>query len=143
MFDIKHTLVINKMKNDNYLLNCYRRLIRSKLIHFLLILIEIVLIFLQEIDTFYRGFKPRYKTEGKLIINPMILIIHLLDNYDPYIKFLIILLSILIFDSIYLLISRKDIKERNILVSVLINFLELFYFRLYASFFFHYIIQFK
>ena len=134
--DIKNSSIIDNINNENYLSNCYRRLIRSKTVHFLFILIEIILILLQEIDIFNRGYKPRYKTEGKVIINPIILLIHLLDNLQQYINFLIILLSMFIFDFLYILLSKKDIKEKNIIISIIINFLELFYFRIYVNFFF-------
>ena len=71
MIKIKFLSIDNAIKNENYLSNCYRRLIRSKAIHLLLLLIEILLILLIELDIYKRGFMPRYKTEGKIIINPI------------------------------------------------------------------------
>ena len=136
MIKIKNSFLENGIKKENYLSNCYRRLINSKIIHFLIVLIEIIFILLQEIDIFNRGFKPRYKTEGKIIISPIILLIHLFDNFPDYVNFLVIILSMLIFDSIYFYFCKNDIKEKNILASIIINFLELFYFRIYTLFFF-------
>ena len=131
---MKNSNIENSIKKENYLSNCYRRLIRSKIIHFLYEIIEIILIFLQEIDIYNRGFKPRYKTKGKLIISPIALLIHIFDNFQAYINFLVIILPLLIFDSIYLYLRKKDIKVKNLLLSIIINFLELFYFRIYTLF---------
>ena len=111
MIKIKNSFLENGIKKENYLSNCYRRLINSKIIHFLIVLIEIILILLQEIDIFNRGFKPRYKTEGKIIISPIILLIHLFDNFPDYVNFLVIILSMLIFDSIYFYFCKND-KDR-------------------------------
>ena len=126
----------SSIKNDNYLSNSYRVLIRSKIIHFLILLIDILLILLQEIDIYNRGFKPRYKTKGKIIISPIILIIHIFDKFKTYINFLIIFLSMLIFDSLYIFLCRKDYKDGQLFLYIIINFLELFYFRIYQLFFY-------
>ena len=134
---MKNSSIEKRIKRENYLSNCYRRLIRSKIIHFLFELIEIILILLQEIDIFNRGFKPRHKTEGKIIISPIILLIHIFDNFQIYINFLFIILSLLIFDSLYLFLCKNDIKIHNLLLSIAINFLELFYFRIYTLFYFN------
>ena len=125
-----------KVKEDYYFLNCYRRLTRSKTIHVFFLLFEFLLILFQEIDTFQRGFKPRYKTEGKIILSPIILLIQELDNCPEYTKFIIIIVTILIFDSIYIFLCRKNIKNNSILLYIIVNFLELFYFRLYTIFFY-------
>ena len=133
MLKIKYSSI----KNDNYFSNSYRVLIRSKIIHFDILLIDILLILLQELDIYNRGFKPRYKTEGKIIINPIILLIHIFDKFRVYIKFLVIILSMIIFDSLYIILCRKDFKNEKLLFSIItINFLELFYFRIYQLFFF-------
>ena len=136
MLEINNTSLGKKIKGENYLSNCYRRLIRVKIIHFIFLLIDIILILLQEIDIFNRGFKPRYKTEGKIIISPIILLIHKFDNFPPYVNFLVIILSMIIFDSFYLLLCKKDIKRKDIFLYIIINILELFYFRLCILFFY-------
>jgi hypothetical protein len=65
MINQKLSSLAKKIKEDNYLSNCYRRLIRSKIIHFLLLLIESLLFVIQEIDIINREFKPRYKSQEK------------------------------------------------------------------------------
>ena len=135
MIKLKYSSIEN-IKNENYLSNCYRKLIRSKIIHFLLLLIEMLLILLQELDIFNRGFQARYKTEGKIILNPIILLIHIFDNFAVHTNFLVISLSIIVFDSLYIFLCKTDFKDKNIFISIIINFLELFYFRIYAMFFY-------
>ena len=136
MFTEKLSSIDKKMKEDNYFINCYRFLIRSKFFHFLLILIEILLILLQEIDIFQRGFKPMYNTNGEIIISPIILLIKKFNNFPDYVNFLITVLSMIIFDTLYLLLCRKDIRKKNIYYKIIINLLEFFFFRIYVLFFY-------
>ena len=133
---MKFFSIKRKIKDENYLLNSYRRLTRSKLIHFLLLLIDNVLILIQEIDIFLRGFKPRNKFENKIILSPIIILINKLDNYPQYIIFILLISSMIIFDLIYLFLCKNDIKKNNILLYIIINFFELFYFRLYILLYF-------
>ena len=125
-----------KIKEDNYFINCYRLLIRSKMFHFLLLLIEILLILLQQIDIFQRGFKPMYNSQGEIIISPIIVIIKKFDGFPDYVNFLITVLSMIIFDALYLILCRKDITKNNIFYKIIINILEFFYFRIYVLFFY-------
>ena len=136
MFTKELSSIDKKMKEDNYFINCYRLLIRSKFIHFLLLLIEILLILLQEIDIFQRGFKPMYNTNGEIIISPIILLIKKFNNFPDYVNFLITVLSMIIFDTLYLLLCRKDIRKKNIYYKIIINLLEFFFFRIYVLFFY-------
>ena len=136
MLNIESSSIGKKIKGENYLSNCYRRLIRAKIIHFLFLLIEILLILTQEIDIFHREFELKYNKEGKIIISPVILLVNKFANFPGYVNFLIIILSILIFDSIYIFFCKNDIKKKDIFLSIIINFLELFYFRLYTLFFY-------
>ena len=56
MLERKNSIIEKKIKGENYFSNCYKRLIYSKIIHFLFLLIEIIFILLKEIDIFNRGF---------------------------------------------------------------------------------------
>ena len=125
-----------KLKEENYFSNCYRYLTRSKIVHFIFSLIDIILILLQNIDIFNREFIPRYKTNNKIIVNPIILLIHKLDNFPEYIHFLIIFIPIIFFDSFYIFLNIYDIKNNNKLIYIMINLLELFYFRIYSILFY-------
>lgn len=54
-----------KVISNHYLSNCYKYLIRSKIIHFLLILMEILLNTFQEMDIIFRDFSPVNQSEKK------------------------------------------------------------------------------
>ena len=125
-----------KVKQEHYLSNCYKRLTRSKIIHFLFLLIEILLILIVKLDIFNRKFEPRTKIEGKIIINPIILLINKIDSLPTYIIFLITIIPIIIFDFFYLLLCKYYIKSENKFFKIIINFFELFYFRLYTILFY-------
>ena len=134
---MKLSFINKKTQLDNYLSNCYRRLIRSKIFHFLLLLIEFIILISQEIDIYNRGFKPRYnKKEDEIIISPIIILILKLDKIPKYINCSIIILSMLIFDSFYIILCYVDIKDNYKSLFVIINILELFYFRMYILFFY-------
>ncbi len=133
----KFWLIGKRIQIDNYLSNCYRRLIRSRIFHFLFLLIEFFLMASQAIDIFNRGFRPRYNThENEVIISPTIILMIKLDNFPEYINYLIIMLPMIIFDSLYIYLCNVDIKGNYKILNVIINFLEIFYFRLYISFFY-------
>ena len=108
---MKLSFINKKTQLDNYLSNCYRRLIRSKIFHFLLLLIEFIILISQEIDIYNRGFKPRYnKKEDEIIISPIIILILKLDKIPKYINCSIIILSMLIFDSFYIILCYVILK---------------------------------
>ena len=72
----KFSLLGKKMKIDNYFSNSYRRLIRSKIIHFLFLLIDFILVVSQEIDIFIRDFRPfNKKNEEEIVVSPIVLLI--------------------------------------------------------------------
>ena len=136
---MKIYLIIKNIKDENYLSNSYRRLTRSKIIHFLFLLIDILLILFHEIDIIHRGFKPRDKTDGKIkiLISPTILLIQKLEKFSSLFHFLLILIPLLVFDFIFLFLCKIDIKKKKILLLfIIINFMDLFYFRLYVLFFY-------
>ena len=134
MLQRKNNTMSKTIKIDNYLSNCYRELIRSKIIHFLFLLMDISLLLLQEIDLLNSGFRPRYQNNAKFI-SPIIILIKKCDKLPIYINFLLIILTLLFFDSLYILLCKIDFKHKNIIILIIINILELFYFRLFILFF--------
>ena len=128
--------ITRSIKDENYLSNSYRRLTRSKIIHLLLLLIDIFLILFHEVDILHRGFKPREKVDKKKIISPILFLIKKIDKFPEFVHFLLTIIPLLIFDIIYLFLCKNDIRNRNILLYIIINFFELFYNRLYVLLFF-------
>ena len=64
MSDIDIKEIHKEIISNNYLSNCYRHLTNSKIIHFLITLIEITLNIIQELDTYLRDFHPANNTEN-------------------------------------------------------------------------------
>ena len=118
--------IYKKIDSDNYLTNSYNHLTRSKVIYFFFILIEIIINISQELETFLGGFNSE-KNKGSLNY-----ISYLTNQFDriPIIgKIIVLLFFISIFDIIYYYLQKKKIKVKYNRVSILINILELFYFR--------------
>ena len=133
---MKIYLYKKRLKENYYFLNCYRRLIRSKIVHFLFSLCDIIILILHEIDIFKRDFKTEVKIEDEIIINPIILIIQKLKFFPDYINFLIVIIPVIVFDVLYIYLCEYNIKNNYMIYTILINFFELFYFRLYVLLFY-------
>lgn len=123
---MKIYLYKKRIKENNYFLNCYRRLIRSKIIHFLFTLCDIIILIVHEIDIFKRDFKTEIKIEDKIIINPIILIIKKLNSFPDYVNFLIVIIPVIVLDSLYIYLCEYNIKNNNMFYNILINFLSYF-----------------
>ena len=118
--------IYKKITSDNYLINSYNHLTRSKVIHFFFILIEIIINILQELETFLGGFNSD-KNEG--VLNYISYLTNQFGRIPIIGKIIILLLFISIFDILYYFFQRKKIKTKYNRVSILVNILELFYFR--------------
>ena len=115
-----------KIISDNYLVNSYNHLTRSKTIHFLFIFIEIFIIIFQELEIYLRD--GDYN-EIKFKLNYISTITNLFSKISIIFKLIIIILLLIIFDIVFIFINKKKFKKQYIIISILVNFLELFYFR--------------
>ena len=113
-----------KIYSDNYLLNCYNHLIKKKEIHFLLIIIEILLNIFQEFEIFVNGLNST--TNNKFIFFN---INNFLEKISIVNKLLIIVSSIITFDLLYIIIKIKKFNIKYIIIYIIINVLEMFWFR--------------
>jgi len=118
--------IYEKINSDNYLINSYEHLTRIKALHFLFILIEMIINTFQELEIFLRDLSSK---EIKNNFNYISRFVQLLDNFSIVIRFFIIILIVLIFDFIFVYLRKKRFKKKYIIVTILINILELFYFR--------------
>ena len=114
---------------NDYLVNSYQYLIRSKHVHFLVSLIEILLNIIHELDIFLKGYTPE-KPNEKRIMKILTFIPERVQNLSMLIKALIVLLYILIFDGIYYYLGKKKYKKKNLYFTIFINIIELFFFRI-------------
>ena len=114
--------------NSNYLNNCYKYLIRSKSVHFIITLIESLLNIIQELYIFYME-NNLNKNSGNDYVKFLLFIPEHIQGLPMIIKIIIVLLYILIFDVIYYFLGKLKFKKDNIYLSILFNIIELFYFR--------------
>ena len=118
-----------KIISNHYLSNCYQCLIRLKAIHFFLILIELLLNTFQLLDIVQRDYMPINKEETINALNYIHYINIEFNTLSNSKKLIIIFLFTLIFDLLYIFIKRNNFKKKRIYILIIINILELFYFR--------------
>ena len=125
MFDLIIPKIYKEINSDNYLINCYKHLIRSKVIHFFFILIEILLNIFQEIETFIKDFDTEKKTNDVKFFS----FIEQLYKIPVIAKIIILLFFIIVFDLLYIFLGKKNYRNKFTVTSIILNFLEIFYFR--------------
>ena len=118
--------IYEKINSDNYLINSYEHLTQIKAVHFLFILIEMIINTIQELEIFLKDLSSK---EIKSNVNYISRFVQLLDNLKIVIRILIIILFMFIFDFIFVYLRKKRFKKKYIIVAIMINVLELFYFR--------------
>jgi len=133
-------LISKIINSNNYLLNSYRLLTRSKTIHFISILIEMMINIFQEIELFYRGYK-RDKNEIIFLGFSFILFINnAFDSLKAIIKLFIIIIYVILIDFLYIFFETKNFKIKHIRNMIIINILDIFCFRtfmlIFLNFFF-------
>jgi hypothetical protein len=128
--DIKY--IHQKITTNNYLSNCYRNLTRSKIIHFILILIESILNILNILNIILNDYTRN--TTSFTYIAPLAF---LFKHFSETTKLIIVIFLILIFDSIHIILCIKDCKKKKMYNKILINYLELFHFRVLLLPMFH------
>lgn len=117
---------------DNYLVNSYKLVTKAKSIHFLFILIEIMINIFQELEIFFKVF---YSEEIHYGLNFITKISNYFDLLSIKVKLIIIILYILFFDSIYITLKIKKFKRNYIIFIILVNILELLFFRIFMLIF--------
>ena len=122
------------INSDNYLVNCYKYIAKAKTIHFLFILIEIIMNVFQEIEL---DLKNASSDKNKLDLNYLRKITVAFDKISTIVKLIVIILYILVFDVIYIILRIQKFKKKYVIISILINILELFHFRLFVLIFFN------
>ena len=136
MSDLDIKSIYNKIISNNYLSNSYRHITRSKIIHFFLLLIEMFINIIQELDILINDFKPLEEKEEKSKLNFILYITIKSNNLSQIYKLYILITFALLFDLLYLFLTKKNILIKHTYISITINFLELIYFRVFALIFF-------
>ena len=123
--------------SNNYLSNCYRHLTRSKVVHFLFLLIEMFVNIIQELDILYNDFIPINDAEKKSKLGFILNIIIKINKINEIAKLIIMIIVAIIFDLLYIFFKRKNFLIRHTFISIILNILELIYFRLFILIFFN------
>ena len=133
-------LISKIINSNNYFLNSYRLLTRSKTIHFISILIEIMINIFQEIEIFYRGFRIENIDNKIWVFNMVSALNNIFDSLKVSIKLLIIIIYVISIDLLYIFFERKNYKIKQIKNMIIINILDIFCFRtvmlIFLNFFF-------
>jgi len=128
--------IYKKINSNNYFSNCYRILTRSKAVHFLCILIEMIINILQELELFIK----MYKSDENSSLNYISYITDIFDKLNANIKLMIMVPILVLIDIIYYIYTKNNYKAKNIGNAIIINILELFFFRtvvlIYFNFYF-------
>ena len=140
--DIEIPDINKKLNSNNYFSNCYIHLTKKKQIHFIFLLIEILLNIFQELEIILRGFYLSNTTNTNIGLNFVSIITSIFDGLKSSIKFIILLPIILIFDSLYFILKIKKFKTKYIYISIIVNILELFIFRVFSLLLFNMIFKF-
>ena len=118
------------LRNNNYLVNAYKHLLKAKIVHFIFSLIEIFLNIIQEMNIFVAEYNLQYKSDKEFL--------YLLKVFQKIIKNshmsvkLIIILYWIIFDILYLFLTKRKYIKRYVNISLLFNLLEFLYFRVFV-----------
>ena len=135
MSDIETSKIDKIINSDNYLINCYENIIKSKIIHFLFILIEILLSILQELEVFIRGFKEENITKKNMGLNFVSILTYIFDKLPTFGKLIIIIFYISFIELLYYFIKKRKYKIQYIFIKIGVNFLEIFFFRTFSLIF--------
>ena len=122
--------------SNNYFSNSYRHLTNSKIIHFLVLLLEMLLNIIQELDILVNDFKPLDEKEKKTKLSFIIYITIKIYNFKQIVKLIIMFIFVLLFDLVYLFFKKKNFLIKHTYISIIINILELIYFRVFILIFF-------
>ena len=108
-----------RFSSNNYiLLNSYNNIIKSIIVHFIIIIFDVFLILFEELDIFIKSFETKNTDEKSIIL-------------------------IIVLDSLFIFIKRKNFQAYNIYISIIVNILDLFYFRLFSLVVLNLLLSFK
>ena len=131
----------NTKINSHYLSICYKALINKNIIHFILILIEISLLFLQMFEVYYNNYNSLNIT-NELIFSPLTFLQIEIDKLSDVIKVIIYPIIILIIIINSYIFNNYRLKI-NIITIVMINISEIFFYRLFSLPIFNYLFSLK
>ena len=129
MSDLENLKISKIINHENYFINSYKSLTRIKFIHILFSLIEIFLNIFLELEIILGGFEEENITKKNTGLNYVSFITINFNKIHRLIRLAIMTSLILIVDSLYLLIKIKKFKLSHMYIKIIVNLIELIYFR--------------
>ena len=120
--------------NNYYLTNSYKCIIRSRTVHFLFALIEVLLNISQELYIFVTKYNLEQNAH-KNLFRFFLFFPEYIHNLTTVIKIILILFYVIVFIIIYFFLGKFKYKKDNLYTTILYNILDLFYFRILMIFF--------
>ena len=120
--------------NNHYLANSYKCIIRTRLVHFLVTLIEVLLNIIQQLYIFVTRYNLE-KNAQKSMFKTLLFFPELIHNINNVVKILLILFYVIFFQSTYFILGKYKYKKDDLLIIILYNIIELIYFRISMIFF--------
>ena len=133
-----------RFSSNNYiLLNSYNNIIKSIIVHFMIIIFDVFLILFEELDIFIKSFETKNTDEKSINLSLISLIIIQFCKLTESVRIIILLILIIVLDSLFIFIKRKNFQAYNIYISIIVNILDLFYFRLFSLVLLNLLLSFK
>ena len=126
------------MNESEYFSNIYRKIIKNKPFHIIIMFIEYILSIIIEIIIVLNGFNS-VESHEKIHNNHnfLFLLIHFTDIISFNVKIFIIILTFILIPIYYFIYSKIQFKASSTLNSIIINLVEIFCFRLLFIYFCH------
>ena len=124
----------SSIRNDNYLVNAYKHLIKAKFVHFIFSLIEIFLNIFQELNIFLYKYDIESKSQNEFLY-VLVLFQNKIKELSSFMKMIILLFYAVFFDILYLFFAKRKLKKRYSSFVISFNILEFLHFRVFVLIF--------
>ena len=120
----------SSIRDNNYLVNAYKYVIKVELTHFITALIETILNIIQELNIFLHKNNSDFNCNHHFL-DSILRFHNEINDLSTLIRLIILLVISSFFNMLYLFLSKKKFNRKSRSLSLLFNLLELFYFRIF------------
>ena len=120
----------SSIRDNNYLVNAYKYVIKVELTHFITALIETILNIIQELNIFLHKNNSDFNCNHHFL-DSILRFQNEINDLSTLIRLIILLVISSFFNMLYLFLSKKKFHRKSRSLSLLFNLLELFYFRIF------------
>ena len=118
------------MFKSEYFSNSYRVMITNKLFHFIILLLEYLIMFSVQVTLYTINFKINFE-DDMTIQYFYATFIKRIYNLPEYIKILITCIILILFYAYFIIYNRFAFENKNVFNIIIINLFENFFFRLF------------